>query len=59
MTKLGQKKTAPPNLPDYILDDIHKVLVYRKNLGLPDDTKERMERALQYQESITHRKGMN
>jgi len=43
------------NLPPDILESIEKSCASRKALGLFDDSKERIERALRYQEFINGR----
>jgi len=40
------------NLPPDILESIERTCKHRKALGLSDDKKERIERALRYQEFI-------
>lgn len=43
------------NLPDDIIKSIKQVVKYRKELGLVDDTEERIKRAMKYQEFINRR----
>ena len=53
-----QSKSSPPreessiNLPPDILESIERTCEHRKALNLFDDKKERIERALRYQEFI-------
>jgi hypothetical protein len=46
------KQESSINLPPDILKSIEKTCASRKALGLFDDSKERIERALRYQEFI-------
>jgi len=45
-------KIQTDGLPPDILENIERICNYRKSLGLFDDKKERIERALRYQEFI-------
>ena len=44
------------SLPSSIQNDIESIIKYRKILGLFDDSRERTERALRYQEFINGRR---
>jgi len=46
------KEESSINLPPEILESIERTCKTRKALGLSDDKKERIERALRYQEFI-------
>jgi len=50
------KQESNINLPPDILESIERTCQHRKALNLFDDKKERIERALRYQEFIRSRK---